>query len=298
MVWPNGSAGPRRRARRGHAGDAKTRPAGKFRPRCLRQEEIARQAAQTVRRTAAATLPHECHGHVFHQRSHQALLSLKTNLPSHTHPASSSLAYDPAPYRNRPARVRVTLNPLSQLQPLGQGEIILSGVKSSTSTIFDFAPLADIAESGEKKRTRGPGGGFLIAASAGHVLQGLPEDPAERDKSHDLALHCYGRALSGSQEIKSQIPDQKFCASKADEVQTQAFIVKGRSTCCSGVNWESSERLRSRCATEKKPFPQRNRACLMRSKARPPGKDAKLRLRPRRIRAYLNVSSWPMFAGL
>ena len=102
LAWPCGSAGPRSRARRGHAGHAKTRPAGKVRPRCLRQGDIARQAAQTVRRTAAATLPHECHGHVFHQRSHQALLSLKTNRPSHTRSVSFPLAYDPAPYRNRP----------------------------------------------------------------------------------------------------------------------------------------------------------------------------------------------------
>ena len=46
-------------------------------------------------------------------------------------------------------RVRVVVDPLKQLQPLDQGEIILSGVKSSTSTIFDFSPVADSTESAE-----------------------------------------------------------------------------------------------------------------------------------------------------
>ena len=67
-----------------------------------RQGEIARQAAQAVRRTAAGTLPHACHGRVFHQRSRRALLSLKTNRLPHTQPVPFPLAYDPAPYRNRP----------------------------------------------------------------------------------------------------------------------------------------------------------------------------------------------------
>ena len=67
-----------------------------------RPREIARQAAQTVRPTAAGTLPHACHGRVFHQRSRRTLLRLKTNRLSHTQPAPFPLAYDPAPYRNRP----------------------------------------------------------------------------------------------------------------------------------------------------------------------------------------------------
>ena len=37
------------------------------------------------------------------QRSRRALLRLKTNRLSHTQPAPLPLAYDPAPYRNRPA---------------------------------------------------------------------------------------------------------------------------------------------------------------------------------------------------
>ena len=53
-------------------------------------------------RKGAGTLPHACHGRVFHQRSRRALLSLKTNRLPHTQPAPFPLAYDPAPYRNRP----------------------------------------------------------------------------------------------------------------------------------------------------------------------------------------------------
>ena len=67
-----------------------------------RQGEIARQAAQTLRQTAVGTLPHARHRRVFHQRSRRALLRLKTNRLSHTQPASFPLAYDLAPYRNRP----------------------------------------------------------------------------------------------------------------------------------------------------------------------------------------------------
>ena len=67
-----------------------------------RQGEIARQAAQTVRQTAAGTLPLACQGRIFHQRSHRAFLRLKTNRLSNTQPAPFPLAYDPAPYRNRP----------------------------------------------------------------------------------------------------------------------------------------------------------------------------------------------------
>ena len=67
-----------------------------------RQREIARQATQLLRPTAAGTLSHTCHRRVFHQRSRRALLRLKTNRISHTQPVPSPLAYDPAPYRNRP----------------------------------------------------------------------------------------------------------------------------------------------------------------------------------------------------
>ena len=66
------------------------------------QGKIAQQAAQAVRPTAVGTLPHACHGRVFHQSSRRAHLSLKTNRLSHTQAASFPLAYDPAPYQNRP----------------------------------------------------------------------------------------------------------------------------------------------------------------------------------------------------
>ena len=57
-----------------------------------RQGDIARQATQTVRPTAAGTLPQACHGRVFHQRSRRALLRLKTNPLSYTQPAPFPLA--------------------------------------------------------------------------------------------------------------------------------------------------------------------------------------------------------------
>ena len=57
-------------------------------------------------RSAAGTLPHACHRRVFHQRSRRALLRLKTNRLSHTQPTPFPLAYDPAPYRNRPVTVQ------------------------------------------------------------------------------------------------------------------------------------------------------------------------------------------------
>ena len=62
-----------------------------------RQGEIARQVAQTLRPSAAGTLPHARHRRVFHQRPCRALLRLKTNRLSHTQPASFPLAYDSAP---------------------------------------------------------------------------------------------------------------------------------------------------------------------------------------------------------
>ncbi len=55
--------------------------------------------------TAAGTLPHACHRRVFHPRSRRTLLRLKTNRLSHTQPTPFPLAYDPAPYRNRPAHL-------------------------------------------------------------------------------------------------------------------------------------------------------------------------------------------------
>ena len=65
-------------------------------PSPARSGEVARQAAQVVRSTAAGTLPHARHRRVFHQRPRRALLRLKTNRLSHTQPASLPLAYDPA----------------------------------------------------------------------------------------------------------------------------------------------------------------------------------------------------------
>ncbi len=56
------------------------------------QGEVARQAAQTVRPSAAGTLPHARHRRVFHQRSRRALLRIKTNRLSHTQPAPRTLA--------------------------------------------------------------------------------------------------------------------------------------------------------------------------------------------------------------
>ena len=73
--------------------------------------EIARQAAHTVRPTAAGTLPHACHRRVFHQRSRRTLLRLKTDRLSHTQPAPFPLAYDPVLYRNRPATGSTSLPP-------------------------------------------------------------------------------------------------------------------------------------------------------------------------------------------
>ena len=64
--------------------------------------ETARQAAQTLRKTAAGTLPHARHRRVFRQRSRRALLRIKTNRLSHSQPPAFPLAYDSAPYRNRP----------------------------------------------------------------------------------------------------------------------------------------------------------------------------------------------------
>ena len=81
------------------------------------RREIARQAAQTVRPTAAGTLPHACHGRVFHQRSRRTLLRLKTNRLSHTQPTPFSLAYDPAPYRNRPVLLQVCHQPTKGHSP-------------------------------------------------------------------------------------------------------------------------------------------------------------------------------------
>ena len=46
--------------------------------------------------------------------------------------------------------VRVVVDPLRQLQLLDRGEITLSGVRSSTSLIYDFSPVADSIESGEQ----------------------------------------------------------------------------------------------------------------------------------------------------
>ena len=50
-------------------------------------------------------------------------------------------------------KVRVVLDPLKQLQPLDQGEIVLSGVRSSTSAIYDFSPVADSTGPEEEDET-------------------------------------------------------------------------------------------------------------------------------------------------
>ena len=85
---------------------------------------IARQAAQTVRPTAAGTLPHACHGRVFHQRSRRTLLRLKTNRLSHTQPTPFPLAYDPAPTGidprvggTFPARRKIAPPPIASAAP-------------------------------------------------------------------------------------------------------------------------------------------------------------------------------------
>ena len=66
----------------------------------VRQGEIARQADQTLRATAAGTLPHARHRRVLHQRPRRALLRLKTDRLSHSQPTPVPLAYDSAPYLN------------------------------------------------------------------------------------------------------------------------------------------------------------------------------------------------------
>ena len=55
-----------------------------------------------VRPSAAGTLPHVRHRRVFHQRPRRDLLRLKANRLSHTQTMPFPLAYDSAPYRNRP----------------------------------------------------------------------------------------------------------------------------------------------------------------------------------------------------
>ena len=44
--------------------------------------------------------------------------------------------------------VRILVDPLKQLQPTDRGEITLSGVRSSTSLIYEFSPVADPEDSG------------------------------------------------------------------------------------------------------------------------------------------------------
>ena len=61
------------------------------------QGKIVRQAAQTVRPTAAGTLPYACHRRVFHQRSRRALLGLKTNRLSHAQPEPIPLSVRSCP---------------------------------------------------------------------------------------------------------------------------------------------------------------------------------------------------------
>ena len=50
-------------------------------------------------------------------------------------------------------RVRVIVDPLSQLQPTESGSITLSGVRSATSLTYDFAPSDDTAQASEEDET-------------------------------------------------------------------------------------------------------------------------------------------------
>ena len=50
-------------------------------------------------------------------------------------------------------RVRVIVDPLSQLQPTESGSITLSGVRSATSLTYDFAPNDDTAQASEEDET-------------------------------------------------------------------------------------------------------------------------------------------------
>ena len=86
--------------------------------------ELHGKQPAAVRRTAAGTLTHACHGRVFHQRSRRALLSLKTNRLPHTQPAPFLLAYDPAPCRNRP-EIRHFSSPIPDSFSLGVSGITM-----------------------------------------------------------------------------------------------------------------------------------------------------------------------------
>ena len=50
-------------------------------------------------------------------------------------------------------RLRVIVDPLSQLQPTESGSITLSGVRSATSLTYDFAPNDDTAQASEEDET-------------------------------------------------------------------------------------------------------------------------------------------------
>ena len=46
--------------------------------------------------------------------------------------------------------VRILVYPLEQLQPTDRGQITLSGVRSSTSLIYEFSPVDDTEDSSEQ----------------------------------------------------------------------------------------------------------------------------------------------------
>ena len=46
--------------------------------------------------------------------------------------------------------VRILVYPLKQLQPIDRGQITLSGVRSSTSLIYEFSPVDDTEDSSEQ----------------------------------------------------------------------------------------------------------------------------------------------------
>ena len=71
----------------------------------IARDRVELRSKQPNRPTdSSGTLPHACQERVFHQRSRRALIRIETNRLSHTQPASFLLAYDPAPYRNRPVQ--------------------------------------------------------------------------------------------------------------------------------------------------------------------------------------------------
>ena len=139
-----------------------------------RQRGIARQATQTVLQTEAGTLPHARHWRVIHQRSRRALLRLTTNLPSYTQPAPFPLAYDPAPYWNRP-------NPWAFPQLLGRESRRLPGpslldADPLQSCLYPFAGgLHEVCPSDEHHPAEELGSGAVVG-SVGTFPEGYEHD--------------------------------------------------------------------------------------------------------------------------